>query len=105
MKSLKITKWNPYERMNVMAIDFSQVKVGDLLQVQPRDKTIKLFIERQGYTVGSTVQVIEVSEPIPSFNPRTGSDEIYLHIVVTNGTRPLSFDVRESEQYQSEYFA
>jgi hypothetical protein len=88
-----------------MAINFSQVKVGDLLQMQPADKTVKLFMERQGYTVGSTVQVTEVSEPISSFNPRTGSDEIYLHITITNGSRPLGFDVRESENYQSEYFS
>jgi hypothetical protein len=88
-----------------MAINFSQVKVGDMLQIQPLDKTVKLFMERQGYTVGSTVQVIEVSDPIPSFNPRTGTDEIYLHIVVTNGNRPLDFDVRESEGYQSIYFS
>jgi hypothetical protein len=88
-----------------MAINFSQVKVGDKLQIQPLDKTVKLFMERQGYTVGSTVQVIEVSDPIPSFNPRTGTDEIYLHIVVTNGNRPLDFDVRESEGYQSIYFS
>jgi hypothetical protein len=88
-----------------MAINFSQVKVGDRLQIQPLDKTVKLFMERQGYTVGSTVQVIEISDPIPSFNPRTGTDEIYLHIVVTNGNRPLDFDVRESEGYQSIYFS
>ncbi|MEX2461875.1 MAG: hypothetical protein WD469_11390 [Paenibacillaceae bacterium] len=88
-----------------MAIDFSQVKTGDLLQVQPLDKTVKLFMERQGYIVGSTVQVIEVSEPIASFNPRTGTDEIYLHITITNGNRPLGFDVRESEGYVSEYFS
>ncbi|QGQ97475.1 hypothetical protein EHS13_22600 [Paenibacillus psychroresistens] len=88
-----------------MAINFSQIKNGDLLQVQPLDKNVKLFMERQGYTVGSTVQVIEVSEPIPSFNPRTGTDEIYLHITVTNGNRPLGFDVRESEGYVSEYFS
>ena len=79
-----------------MAINFSQVKTGDLLQVQPLDKNVKLFMERQGYTVGSTVQVIEVSEPIASFNPRTGTDEIYLHISITNGNRPLGFDVRAS---------
>jgi hypothetical protein len=88
-----------------MAINFSQVKVGDRLQIQPLDKTVKLFMERQGYTVGSTVQIIEISDPIPSFNPRTGTDEIYLHIVVTNGNRPLDFDVRESEDYQSIYFS
>jgi hypothetical protein len=88
-----------------MTVNFSEVKVGDLLQVQPADKEIKLFIERQGYTVGATVQVIEISDPIASFNPRTGQDEIYLHIAVTNGTRPLDFDVRESEGYQSYYFS
>lgn len=88
-----------------MPINFSQISVGDQLQMQPLDKNIKLFMERQGYTVGSTVQVIEVSEPIPSFNPRTGKDEIYLHISVTNGNRPLEFDVRESEGYVSEYFS
>jgi hypothetical protein len=88
-----------------MAIDFSQIKNGDLLQVQPLDKNVKLFMERQGYIVGSTVQVIEISEPIPSFNPRTGTDEIYLHITIDNGKRPLGFDVRESEGYVSEYFS
>jgi hypothetical protein len=88
-----------------MPIDFSQIKNGDRLLVQPLDKNVKLFMERQGYTVGSTVQVIEVSEPIHSFNPRTGRDEVYLHITITNGNRPLGFDVRESEGYVSEYFS
>jgi hypothetical protein len=83
-------------RCTKMAVNFSEVKVGGLL---------KLFIERQGYTVGATVQVLSISEPIASFNPRTGQDEIYLHIAVTNGTRPLDFDVRESEGYQSYYFS
>lgn len=88
-----------------MAVNFSQVKKGDVLTVQPADKTIKLFLERLGYYVGQTVQVLEVSEPIPSFNPRTGQDEIYLAVSVSSGGRPLQFDVRESEGYVSEYFA
>jgi hypothetical protein len=89
-----------------MAVDFSQVRKGDIIPLQPADKTLKLFLERQGYLVGQPVQVLEISEPIPSFNPRTGRDEIYLSISVTNGSsRPLQFDVRESEGYISEYFA
>lgn len=89
-----------------MAVDFSQVKVGDVLMVQPADKTVKLFLERQGYQVGQPVKVLEISEPIPSFNARTGTDEVYLEISVTNGgSRPLKFDVRESEGYISQYFA
>lgn len=87
-----------------MPIDFSQVKAGDILPVQPADKEIKLFLERQGYLVGMAVQVLEVSEPIESFNPRTGTDDTYLHIVVTNGKRPLEFGVRKSEGYRSDYF-
>lgn len=89
-----------------MAVNFSQVRQGDILQLAPADKTVKLFLERQGYFVGQQVQVLEISEPIPSFNPRTGRDEIYVSISVTNGSgRPLQFDVRESEGYTSEYFA
>lgn len=88
-----------------MAIDFSTVKVGDLLAVQPCDVPTKLFLERQGYTVGQTVQIIEISEPIVTFNPRIGGDETHLHILVTNGNRPLDFGVRASEGYTSIYFA
>lgn len=88
-----------------MPIDFSQVKIGDVLQISPADKTLKLFLERQGYYVGQNVQVTEISGPIPSFNPRTGRDEIYIAVSVTNGGRPLQFDVRESEGYLSDYFA
>jgi len=88
-----------------MAINFSQVKVGDILQLQPADKTVKLFLERQGYLVGQNVQVVEIEGPFSSFNPRTGTDETYLHIRVSNGGRSLEFGVRESEGYTSEYFA
>lgn len=88
-----------------MPVDFSRVQKDQILQIQPADKTVKLFLERQGYYVGQNVKVLEVSEPIPSFNPRTGRDEIYISISVTNGGRPLQFDVRESEGYVSEYFA
>ncbi|WP_438447912.1 hypothetical protein [Gorillibacterium sp. sgz5001074] len=88
-----------------MPIDFSQIRVGQVLQIAPSDKTWKLFLERQGYYVGQNVQVTEISEPIPSFNPRTGGEEIYLAVTVTNGGRPLQFDVRESEGYTSQYFA
>lgn len=87
-----------------MPVDFSLVRAGDVLQVQPADKEIKLFLERQGYLVGMAVQVVEVSEPIPSFNPRTGTDDVYLNVVVTNGKRPLEFGVRQSEGYRSNYF-
>lgn len=88
-----------------MAVDFSQVQTGDVLQLTPVDKTVKLFLERQGYYVGQQVQVITISEPIESFNPRTGENDIYLSIAVSNGGRPLQFDVRQSGGYISEYFA
>jgi hypothetical protein len=84
--------------------NFSLLKPGDVLQLAPADKTLKLFLERQGYYVGQPVQIISISEPIPSFNPRTGGNEIYLSIAVSNGGRPLQFDVRESDGYTSEYF-
>jgi hypothetical protein len=88
-----------------MAANFSLLKPGDILQLAPADKTLKLFLERQGYYVGQNVQILSISEPIPVFNPRTGGDDIYLSVSVTNGGRPLQFDVRESEGYTSEYFA
>lgn len=88
-----------------MAANFSLLSPGDILQLAPADKALKLFLERQGYYVGQNVQILSISEPIPVFNPRTGGDDIYLSVSVTNGGRPLQFDVRESEGYTSEYFA
>jgi hypothetical protein len=88
-----------------MSVNFSLLKPGDVLQLAPADKTLKLFLERQGYYVGQPVSILSIGEPIPSFNPRTGKDEIYLSITVSNGGRPLQFDVRESEGYASPYFS
>lgn len=87
-----------------MPVNCSLLKPGDVLQLSPADKTLKLFLERQGYYVGQNVQVLSVSQPFASFNPRTGEDDIYISISISNGTRPLEFDVRKSEGYVSEYF-
>lgn len=89
-----------------MPINCSLLQPGHVIQISPADKAIKLFLERQGYFVGQNVRVLTVSEPIASFNPRTGTDEVVLDISVTNGGgRPLVFDVRESEGYISPYFS